>query len=407
MTTSCPNVSERLALTFATWQMYFFCHEIEVAMLKQQGRATNAHMLESQKGTKLPHVILNNQISHLNERDWQPLVFSGIESVAAKQLNFYENFPRELFQWNRTSRRVFHLPHSLEVMLASAEFPDMVWGDILWPFDSFIITVEKPIVVRHPGGIDQVFDTIMVTKGNTVTGERINLRWIQTLPTGDKKLGLNVSEVERFRNLLKKGRISDALMLWEKRIKEIRTLYPLMIGSQVTELEIRGSSEKLITEAHELFDHLGGIRNAYGNRLYDQSTQSFYEALSVSLRLTVGLMLYLETISKESAEWQSVERKKAGVMSGGSPSIITQPENICFIVGKGRIDPSEVTADTGRRCDKGFVRPHWRRAHYRRSPGSALDAPKTHRIPPVLVRADLVPLYGIIGGTSTVLISEE
>lgn len=411
MTSNTPDVSERLAQTFATWQMYFLGHEIEVAMQHQQGKASREDMAASQKGTRLPHVILNNNITDLNISDWQPL--EQFASEIGKRIVQYENFPYELFRWNRASRRVFHLPHSLEAMLAAAEFPDMDWQDVLWPFDSFIVTVEKPIVVRHPiGGIDQAFDTIMVTKTDTSKGFQVHLRWIHTPSTPGKKLGLNVSEINRFRSLLKKGRINDAAKLWDKRYKEIFRFCPFQIGSQNVVIDVVQDSDggrgKITTEPHELYEKLGGMSDWRGQELgYDESSRSFFEGLSVTLRIVVGWMLYLESLTKDSAEWRPGAKSRTRLMVGGAPSIITEPDQICTIVGKGRIDPSEVTSELGQRCSKGFVRPHWRRAHYRRPAGSSHDAPKSQRIPPVLVRSDLVPLYGIIGGTSTVVISEK
>jgi hypothetical protein len=42
----------------------------------------------------------------------------------------------------------------------------------------------------------------------------------------------------------------------------------------------------------------------------------------------------------------------------------------------------------------------------RRPSGSLLTAEKTVRVPHVLVREDLVPLYGVVGGTTTVVIGK-
>lgn len=142
----------------------------------------------------------------------------------------------------------------------------------------------------------------------------------------------------------------------------------------------------------------GGVVRETWDDLNDTS-KSQYELTSVFLKVALGWMLYLETISSESTVWKPGQQSKNRLMGGGAPSIITEPERICEIIGKGRINPYEVTSEPSRRCSKGFVRPHWRRAHYRK------NSPK--RIPPVLVRADLVPLYGIIGGTTTVMILKK
>ena len=411
MTSQYPNVSERLAQTFATWQMYFLGHELEVAIQQQQGNLTKKDMVVSQKGTQLPNVILDNSVSQLNSDDWQPRTINGTVTDFGSQIELYTHFPYELFQWNRASRRAFHLPHSLEAMLAAAELPDMTWDDVLWPFESFIVTVEKPIVVHHPlDGTKQKFDTILVTKSNSATGGKVHLRWIHTPQSEGKKLGLTVQEIKRFRTLLGKGKIPEAAKLWDRRYKEIHKFYPFQIGSQNVELEIEwGKSQKLITEADELYTHLGAALDWQGQPLkYDDAgSKTFFESLSVTLRIVVGWMLYLESMKRESTEWRPGQKHKTRLMSGGSPSVIIEPENVCTIVGEGRIKCSELTSERGTRCSKGYVRPHWRRAHYRRPAGSSPTAQKTQRVPPVLVRADLVPLYGIVGGTNTIVISED
>lgn len=413
MTSYGPDVSERLAHTFATWQMYYFGHELEVVHQHSQGRADQKDIVASQRGTLLADTILNNSVTSLAIEEWQPnqkfRSASGDTPNFAKQLDVYRSFPYELFQWNRQSRRVFHLPHSLEAMLAAAEFPDMKWNDVLWPFDSFIITVEKPIVVRHPIDlVDQPFDTVMVTRTAKSDGTAVvRFRWLHLPPTSGKRLGFTLSEMREFRSLLKK-KPQAAARFWNRKYKEIYKFSPFQLGSQHAELDIgEGRFEDIIVEPEELHVKLGGMKDSYGNRYYDESTRSFFEGLSVTIRIVVGWMLYLETLSNDSMQWRTPSVRAQRMIAGGAPAIITEPDHICDIVGKGRIHPSEVTSEPNRRCSKGFVRPHWRRAHYKRPRGSTPDAPKSVRIPPVLVRADLVPLYGIIGGTRTVVIPEE
>ncbi len=115
-------------------------------------------------------------------------------------------------------------------------------------------------------------------------------------------------------------------------------------------------------------------------------------------------MLYLENLSSESLADVQASKCKTRQISGGAPAVITEPDRIFEVVGKGRISSNEVSDNKKSRSSVGFVRPHWRRAHYKRAHGAPQNAPKTIRVPAVLVRADLVPLYGIVGGTSTVVI---
>lgn len=411
MTSNTPNVSERLSHTFATWQTYWLGHELMVRREYAHGRCSKDDVRASMMGSRLADAILDHNIEDLDQKDWIPNQQFDLEDGGmAKQLALYYSFPMELFQWNRCSRRAFHIPHSLEAMLAAAEFPEMRWDDVLWPFESFVITIEKPVVVEHPiDGNQQPFDTILVSRFNTPGGKLLILRWLHVPPKTGKRLGFTAKEMRQFRTLLSNNKLRVAAKMWGKKIKELSQFSQYQFGSQRVELNLTpGKFENIIVEPQALYEKLGGLKDGQGNRYnYDESTRSFFESLSVTIRIVAGWMLYLENLSSKTMEWQSGRQSKTRIISGGAPSIITDPDQICTIVGKGRIDLSEVTSETNQRCSKGFVRPHWRRAHYRRPAGSAFDAPKSQRVPPVLVRADLVPLYGIVGGTTSIAISKD
>jgi len=409
MTSNIPDVSERLSHAFANWQMYYFGHELEVARSVAEGKATNQDRITAQAGSRLARTILDNSIKELQPDDWKPRKeLLDEEDLCGKQiLGYYEAFPLELFTWNRKSRRAFHLPISLEAMLAAATFPEMEWEDVLWPHDSFVISLEKPIKVLHPRGVSQSFDTMMVSRlENEDGGHSIHLRWFQVPPKKGMRQGYSLKDAQRHRELLKKNDLMRTLKLWSKIGKEMQRRAPYIPGSQFAVVGIGPTGyQNVETDPAKLYKKLGDAAVAWENQ--DHSTISYFECLSVSLRIAVGWMMYLETLSSDSIQTHRDPKQKTRMNAGGAPGIITEPDGICEIIGKGRIDPSETTQEPGKRCGKGFVRPHWRRAHYKRPTGSSPGAPRTLRIPPVLVRADLVPLYGIISGTNTIVISED
>jgi|AntRauTorckE6833_2_1112554.scaffolds.fasta_scaffold12871_2 hypothetical protein len=414
MTSNYPDVSERLSNTLATWQVLNFQHELEILALSTQGMASEEDVRACERHTKLPDTILGGTIETFDPADWQPdlrfieIMPDNMRPCAAEALKNYQAFPYELFLWNVSSRRVFHLPHSLQAMLASAELPDIRWSDMLWPFDSFIISLEKPLVITHPAdGVEQRLDTVMVSRSKRLDGTPVVLFRLLHVPgKPGKRYGYTRKEVIEFRKL-KRKRPAAAVKSMTRKLHELNRHNKNQQGSYNAVLRIGGHNDVIIVEPEALRISHGGVPDGHGGVYEAESTNSYYDGLSVTIRIVVGWMLYLETLSQKSVTWSVPKRTAPRVTVGGASAIIIEPENICNIVGKGRINPSEVTNEAEQRCSKGFVRPHWRRAHYKRPRGSAHNAPKSVRVPPVLVRADLVPLYGIVGGTTTVVISKD
>lgn len=399
-----PDVSERLSNTFGTWHIYYCLFEAEVQAMSKVSPIRKEEFKTAQCANQLAKTILDQTVQNIELKDWNPHPRFKKVSSTFTSLEFYNTFPQELFMWNRLSRRAFQIPHSLEAMLACATFPEMKWSDVLWPFESFFIGLEKPLKVLHHGNFIEEFDSFMITRLHNGTEKNFSLaiRWFQSPPRERMRLGMTMKETKRFRKSIRDGDIRRATDICQKAGRRMHRLQPTMYGSQRALLDVNFEEDSLRLEPRDLC--------AAKEEPWDtlpKSLHSFFECLSVTLKIAVGWMLYLETLSQDTVEWKSGQTARPRVMSGGVPSIITEPDKICTVVGKGRIDPSEVTSETSRRCSKGFVRPHWRRAHYRRPAGSSPDAPKSQRVPPVLVRADLVPLYGIVGGTTTVVIPED
>ena len=393
MTLKHVNVSERLSHAFAEWQMFLLWYEMEVASLNHAGTLTQQDVLDSQIITKLPHTILDNSIKNLNIDDWKLSKIELCPDNLRGSHHAYELFPYELFKWNRNSRRVFHLPTSLKTLLETANLPNITWDDILWPFDSFIVTIEEPITINYPDKRIIKFDTIMVTKTNSVTGGYLTLRWIQTPTKSGQKFGFNDREIELFRRNLKNRKIKEMRDFWDKKYETQKELFQSNTGSQSINFNINwNTSQKIITETNELIKSYFGVNSPTGIE------RSFCEALSAVLRIVVGWMLYLESLPKNTTEWRKPDKKGNLRSMGGLTHVITNPENICDIAGKSYLSTSE-TMSSGQRNHKGFVRPHWRIGYRRRN--------SEKKIPPVLVRADLVPLYGIVGGTTTIVNTEE
>lgn len=419
-----PNVTERLQHTLAQWQALYLLYETNVHA-ENLVQPVPSHLIgPAQNGTRLPEAILNNSITTLNPSEWYPdeemLTYFEAENPLIASLRRYMSFPSELFTWNRRSRRVFHLPHGLQALLAAASFPDIPWTDVLLPHESFIITMEKPLrLVGDEGEVDE-YDTILVTKlPHELDGGHVSVRLLDRPNQEGIKVGFGFEEIREYREQLKRGNFEGAVDIAARKGDRLAKLYGRMPGSTSCALEVALAGESLMRlEPEQLFEleFLGS--HAPGTFISPDTPQwetlprievARYEVMSVACRIAFGWMLYLESLMAKpgTLEWKAPPKKKAQSKVGGTVGAITEPEKVCNIIGRGKIDPTEYGTTGTTRTGPGFVRPHWRRAHKKRPPGSAPGAPKTIKIPNLLIRADLVPLYGIIGGTKSVMISED
>jgi hypothetical protein len=409
-----PDVSERLAHTHAMWLQHYLTYEVEVAIRLERGEVSLTDMELAKNGRKLANTILDKTIQSLTPIDWVPIPkLVRPRSVGHTLHNVYGYFPLELFEWNRTSRRVFHIPHSLTAMLASAKFPDMCWSDIQWPYDSFIITLEKPLVIDSYESKKESYDTIMISRLPILAGggDAISLRLLQRPTQSGATLGMSQRDMERFDRLMKKRLFERALYFSESRRLEFGKYYPTVPGAcGIVFLDHLESDTRIHLELDSIPTTIGTIEaNFPAEHMGEEQAllQQKLEISMVAMRIAVGWMCYLETLSSDSTTWRQPTGHNRKIGEECHSAVITEPGHICDIIGKGRIDQKEVTSVSSSRNSQGFVRPHWRRAHKRRPIGSPPGSEKSLRIPPKLVREDLVPLYGIIGGTKTTIIFEE
>jgi hypothetical protein len=305
MTSNYPDVSERLSNTLATWQVLNFQHELEILALSTQGMASEEDVRACERHTKLPDTILGGTIETFDPADWQPdlrfieIMPDNMRPCAAEALKNYQAFPYELFLWNVSSRRVFHLPHSLQAMLASAELPDIRWSDMLWPFDSFIISLEKPLVMTHPAdGVEQRLDTVMVSRSKRLDGTPVVLFRLLHVPgKPGKRYGYTRKEVIEFRKL-KRKRPAAAVKSMTRKLHELNRHNKNQQGSYNAVLRIGGHNDVIIVEPEALRISHGGVPDALAAKyVYELELQRFkvvgsHTTINDTIRVTPDTELY-------------------------------------------------------------------------------------------------------------------
>ncbi len=412
MTPEMPNVSERLAHTFAYWQCCAYVYE---AWLREEATSKRLSPLAKKTidmGHRLVNTIMDNHIREITLDEWMPAPeYRKIENAIWTLGDELSWFPIQLFQWNRNSRRTFHLPHTLVASLSAAEFGDVTWSDVTWPHDAFIITLEKPFSIKSLHGRTEHYDTIManllpIGKGGQ---KHLCIRLFQAPVTSGKSYGLTKRENDRFIKRITQRRWQEAMNICEDVRLSMVTDYPSVPGSCACMIDADLESDTTVIiplQSQPADSTTPNLSDLFPNENSQETRRHKSEICTVAMRIVIGWALYLETLPTDRVKIEK-NQQKATTLSRGHPGTITNPEDIFKIVGRGQIRSNSSRRDRRTIEEGGFIRPHWRRRHKRRPTGSPPDSPKTVDIPQILVREDLVPLFGIIGGTKSVVFLED
>jgi hypothetical protein len=66
------------------------------------------------------------------------------------------SFPVSLNEWSRNSRRVFHLTEELLTLLSLTSLDGVRWSEVHWPFESFLVTLDQPLVDENGTSFDAI-----------------------------------------------------------------------------------------------------------------------------------------------------------------------------------------------------------------------------------------------------------
>ncbi|MBI4068519.1 hypothetical protein HY413_03915 [Candidatus Kaiserbacteria bacterium] len=399
--------AERLRETLNWWKTLNYYREVVMPITHPHlvGPVTRTHL---SRWRSYERMVLNNSITQLDLREWFPLP-SQRETFHGRMLETLTFFPIELFEWNRKSRRTIHIPRELQYLLIRGDYKRIRWEDILWPYEAFVLTLEEPIRLEEDPGMWSSFDTLLVShipiedKGKILRVRllrRSNGTLLGNFPEQERRLAerfLRNNQFERVQGVMRRGLRKVVDDMGTAQGFRSAELYSTIPGSQYIALP----GDRVLIEPDDLVNYISSV---IGPTLPRAEALWRSEYMSLTLKLVVGWSLYMESISSESL--QTMRLPPGG--SRGITGIITSPEYICTIIGKGRLDPTRyVDVDLGKVSSTAFKRPHWRRGHWKREAGTSKNAPKTIRVPPVLVRKDLVPLFGIISGTETIMLPDE
>ena len=299
------------------------------------------------------------------------------------------SLPLGLGEWSRTSRRVFHLTEELLTLLSLTSLDGIRWSEVHWPLDSFLVTLDQPLIDENGTS----FDAILLYRFEAAEGWAVGLQLFSSKLEAYRPLTFD--DRDRINKLLNRGvngplgKASGKIALWFKATSGIPTSISISLPP--------GLDDCLVTDSYRAiheklgYDYTGGREDGSSNSTIDAAT-----------RIVVGLCLYLATLRSEGEEqqssWEGIPREE----SKKDPRAITREAKVCWVSSKYRLsrEESDVVESFRGRAHVSMCA-HWRRGHWRRSPGQGNnpDAPKHVWVRPTLVRKDRLKPGELPGGS--------
>ncbi len=317
--------------------------------------------------------------------------FMGDKELMNTILGWIRPIPFHLFHWCKFSRRVFHIDESLQLMLEATGLGDIRWKDLVFPFDSFAITLDIPIEgnQRVPTG-----DCLLVTRIPAEVGPTVLTMLLLSPLLGTRRF-LSGDDKERIRRLFKLQkwpRLWKAFEAYENQQKFAASLITLDL-SAISECLVVDSVATLLNQSQ------------YTKRQLVGAGQEEFQQPEEMIRLLVGLCMYLEglgSVNPHKSAWTRLAKSDQL-----DRRAISNPAQVCSVtLDYDLLTPEErdvLSKDPAARRAYKAMGFHWRRKHKRRPPRSAPDAEKTIPVKACRVRADRDPENAIAAGTRQTL----
>ena len=292
-------------------------------------------------------------------------------TVFARNLN---TAPLEIFDWTRSSRRIFELGAEMQHSFENISVADIPIDDILWPFDSFVVKLATPIK-RCQNNICAILVSKPFRYQSTFNDPDSVVMMVSLLSdnlTAYKPI--NSEEKRRIRRSFEYGGGQRA-----------RKFLSTEAVSRMRNFSLYGRNSVLLRSAGE-----NSIRNFLQIDIPDEE--------KTAIQILLNMLLYLEAreLRGSVTNWSRQSR-----VPGCARNIITDAMNVCQVTNINTL--KELAENVDRYLSRECTEPHWRRGHSRRKPGEGQDpmAPRSVRVKPTLVRPDLIPTYGLVAGTTT------
>ncbi len=295
--------------------------------------------------------------------------------------------PFEVFDWTLSSRRVFRLGTDMQSAFEHISVADIPMDQVMWPFDSFLLELATPIVVATERGTRYESRNILVSQPFRYIAE------YRDSIMGDRPV-VNIAL------------ISDEYSRYKPIDKETKRV---ALASAKSSHHIRAAK----------FLHNRGAKYLKNGHLYchelllipisqDLSAQDLFSAEGITdpvgqsiLRMVLNLCLYLEAMGgKEGVLHHTPPHRR---LQGQPRNVITDCTQVCEVTNVHSLRSLAAKGHHHTGGSHEITEWYWRRRHARRPPGLGHDpsVPKSVRVRPTLVRADLMKPGELPGGAVT------
>jgi len=292
-----------------------------------------------------------------------------------------ETYPRQrllaaqVASWTRSSRRIYHIPEDLQLLLTATTLDDVNWSMIRWPFESFLITFDLPLVL---GG--EEIDSILVCD------EFSDKKW-----EGKIKIILAIPRKLKTQQEVFLGDQSERIL---KAIERNDFAYASEKIHAIITNRLDNLCPEMLVIKSDAFSHDGIAAKFEKEEWEDVGMQKV-------LRLVFGLLLYLQSLPSSVTAPKGWQPQKPEVHRNHSNKITLAAE-VCNVASVYKLTEKEKEIfKVGLRSVSVEVSPHYREGHWRRPPGKGADPnhPKTVWVRPTIVRMDKLEDGGLPGGS--------
>jgi len=291
-----------------------------------------------------------------------------------------------LYNWTISSRRVYHLPTSLQTLLEWTSLEEMRWGDIEWPFPSFSISLERPLVDSFGFEYDSILFSIYETineQGQAKLDRDIAVMLFSSRLEGYP--GFSKDDRKQMQRYIDQGKTRKL----EKMMEAMESLNPSVGRTSPIRafmFSIDKHADDFVTaKALDLQD----------NPKNDAYSLGVYALMESALHIVAGLALYLDSLEPKEAQqnrWQPAERETIKNLR-----CITDQAQICEVECVSKLTEKDkqflAAVNEYVRVHGHMGMPvHWRRGYWRRKPGfgSVRFAKRNVRVSPALINQHLI-----------------
>jgi len=285
-------------------------------------------------------------------------------------------FGNQLFEWNKNSRVVYHIDDDLRVLLQATSFHSATWDKIPWPFDSFVLALEKPTELKD--GV--LIDTIIFSKHHLLGKDFL---FFSFLPVS----------LATYQPMSRKKKERIFLMLDRGNDKEVNKIINGVLSERIrlgvsyfASLEAGGLVGVPLSDLDEMVPSLPGFSNISQDLLV----------------MVAAFALYLTTLPPGQPTPKPRNSAVPPAVQKQDSRLISAPSKVCHLTSAFKLTPEEKEGmeDAMRKERTGMVLPHWRRGFFRRPNGLGHDptVPRTIWVRPTFVNKHHLPDGTLPGG---------